>query len=75
MPGGRDGYKADAVALLKAWLARAEAGEVISVVVVADLADGVGMEVECSNAESLTERLGKLRLVEHRLIQRGQEGA
>lgn len=59
--------KADAVALLKEWLTRAEAGEVISVAVVADLKGG-GIEVDSSKHESLCERLGRLRLLEQQLI-------
>ena len=59
--------KADAVAVLKKWLARAEAGEVLSVAVVADLDDGL-FEVDSSRHESLAERLGKLRLLEQQLI-------
>ena len=65
----RDGdCKADAVALLKKWLAKAEAGEVIYVAVVADLADDHSTMVQASRHDNLAERLGNLRLLEHQLI-------
>ena len=60
-------YKQSVVDLLRKWLNRAEAGEVLSVSVVADL-DGNQFEIDSSKNEDLAARLGKLRLLEHQLI-------
>lgn len=60
-------YKQDVVDLLKEWLARAEAGEVMSVSIIADI-NADEFEIDSSKIEDLAHRLGKIRLLERQLI-------
>ena len=60
-------YKQDVVDLLKQWLARAEAGEVMSISIIADI-NADEFEIDSSKIEDLAHRLGKLRLLERQLI-------